>query len=67
MYSNNQKKSYYRFPSKNSITDFDSTMPYYFPTKKIFSDGDLDGGFMGIEYGYYHDTKDMDNYEHTTF
>jgi hypothetical protein len=33
MYYDNSKRSYYRFPSKNNITDFDTQVSYYFPDK----------------------------------
>lgn len=38
MYFENSKKSYYRFPSKASATEFDAQIPYYFPTIDAFSD-----------------------------
>ena len=33
MYFDHSKRSYYRFPSKNSVTDFDTQSPLYFPDK----------------------------------
>lgn len=33
MYFDHSKRSYYRFPSKNSITDFESISPMYLPDK----------------------------------
>lgn len=33
MYYDHSKRSYYRFPSKNSVTDFDTSFSYYFPEK----------------------------------
>ncbi|BCK00590.1 hypothetical protein [Anaerocolumna chitinilytica] len=33
MYFDHSKRSYYRFPNQNSVTDFDSQEPMYFPDK----------------------------------
>lgn len=33
MYFDHSKRSYYRFPSRNSVTDFESVSPMYFPDK----------------------------------
>lgn len=34
MYFDHTKRSYYRFPSKNSVTELDTQMPYYCPEKE---------------------------------
>lgn len=33
MYFDHSKRSYYRFPGKNRVTDFDTQSPLYFPDK----------------------------------
>ncbi len=58
MYFGHSKRSYYRFPSKNSITDFDTQMPYYFPDKKSVVSDDLTGSFQDSNYYNYEDFHD---------
>lgn len=63
MYFEHSKRSYYRFPSKNSVTEFDTQMPYYFPEKNSFSH-DLDVSFLDSNYSSYDDVHDYsDNYK----
>ncbi len=50
MYFDHTKRSYYRFPGKNSITDFDTRMPYYFPEKNSVVSDDLSGSFQDSNY-----------------
>lgn len=33
MYFDHSKRSYYRFPSRNSVTEFETQSPLYFPDK----------------------------------
>ncbi|WP_033167832.1 hypothetical protein [Clostridium sp. KNHs205] len=33
MYFDHSKRSYYRFPNRNSVTDFETQSPMYFPDK----------------------------------
>lgn len=41
MYFDSTKKSYYRFPSRNSISDFDRENTLYFPDKPKLIPEDL--------------------------
>lgn len=36
MYFEQSKKSYYRFPTKSSLNELDSQIPYYFPTNNNY-------------------------------
>ena len=65
MYFENPKKSYYRFPSKNSVTDFDAMIPYYFPTKNSYAENDLSGSYLDRDYNYFKDTSDISKYDNT--
>ncbi len=38
MYFDHAKRNYYRFPSKNGITELDAQMPFYFPEKDSYQD-----------------------------
>jgi hypothetical protein len=38
MYYDHSKRSYYRFPSKNSMIDFETNSSYYFPEKNSYAD-----------------------------
>ena len=58
MYLDHSKRSYYRFPSKNSVTDFDTQMPYYFPEKNSVVSDDLTGSFQDSNYYNYDDVHD---------
>lgn len=53
MYYDHSKRSYYRFPSKNSVTDIDAQMPYFFPDKGPIASEDLPGSFLDSNYNYY--------------
>ncbi|BCJ95767.1 hypothetical protein acsn021_33360 [Anaerocolumna cellulosilytica] len=58
MYFDHSKRSYYRFPSKNRVTDFDSQTPYYFPDKYSFRGDDLMGSLRDANYNNYEDVQD---------
>ena len=58
MYFDHNKRSYYRFPSKNSVTDFDTQMPYYFPEKNSAVSDDLSGSSQDPNYYNYDDVHD---------
>lgn len=57
MYFEHSKRSY-RFPSKNSVTDFDTRMPYYFPEKNSSRTDELNGSFQDSNYYNYDDVHD---------
>ncbi len=57
MYFDHTKRSYYRFPSKNSVTDFDTQLPYYFPEKNSVAE-DFSGSFQDANYNNYDDVHD---------
>ncbi|MDF2472977.1 MAG: hypothetical protein K0R21_759 [Anaerocolumna sp.] len=52
MYYDHSKRSYYRFPSKNSITDFETHPAYYFPEKNSVAD---DFTFNYSQNNHYND------------
>lgn len=58
MYFDHSKRSYYRFPSKNSSIDFDEPVSYYFPDKNSVKSEDLTGSFLNSNYNYYDDLHD---------
>ncbi len=58
MYFDHTKRSYYRFPAKNSITDFDTQIPYYFPEKNSMVSEDMYGSFQDSNYYNYDDVHD---------
>ena len=58
MYFDHSKRSYYRFPSKNSVTDFESDMPYYFPDKNTVLTEDLIGNFQDSNYNTSDEAQD---------
>jgi hypothetical protein len=58
MYFEHSKRSYYRFPSKNSVTDFDTQAPYYFPEKNSVGPDELYGSFQDSNYYNYDDFHD---------
>jgi hypothetical protein len=55
MYFDHSKRSYYRFPNKNSVTDIDKQMPYYFPEKNSLNTDDFSGGYIDSNYNNYDD------------
>ncbi|MFU0828685.1 MAG: hypothetical protein ACFWTJ_14350 [Lachnoclostridium sp.] len=57
MYFDHSKRSYYRFPSKNGITDFDTRLSYYFPEKNIRRTDELYGSFQDSNYNNYDDVQ----------
>lgn len=56
MYFDHSKRNYYRFPSKNSITDMDKVAPYYFPEKSSFVIDDINDSFLNSSH--YEDSSD---------
>lgn len=58
MYFDHSKRSYYRFPSKNSVTDFDKQMPYYFPEKNSLITDDISGSYTDSNYNNYETTHE---------
>lgn len=58
MYFDHSKRSYYRFPSKNSVTDMDTQLPYYFPEKNSEISDDLTGSFLSSNFNSYDDVHD---------
>lgn len=58
MHFDHSKRSYYRFPSKNSVTDMDSLLPYYFPDKYSYVSDDLTGTVSSSNYSYTDDVQD---------
>ena len=62
MYFENPKKSYYRFPSKNIVTDFDAQIPYYFPTKSSYANNDLTGNYLDPDYKNTNPSSDISQY-----
>lgn len=61
MYFDHSKRSYYRFPGKNSVTDFDTQTPYYFPDKTSVDSDALYGSFQDSNYYNYDDVHDYSN------
>lgn len=57
MYFDHSKRSYYRFPSKNSVTDMDTLFPYYFPDKHSEVSDDLTGSSYS-NYNYYNNVHE---------
>lgn len=51
MYYGHSKKSYYRFPSKNSVSEIDTTNPYFFPEKDN-TDSILKDSYLNSSYHY---------------
>lgn len=45
MYYDHSKRSYYRFPSKNGVTDFDTPFSYYFPEKNSGTPNDYSSSY----------------------
>lgn len=65
MYFENLKKSYYRFPSKNSVTDFDARIPYYFPTKNNYANDDMISNYLDTSSSYQNESNDLNLYDNT--
>jgi hypothetical protein len=57
MYFEHSKRSYYRFPNKNSVSDFDTQLPYYFPERSSLISDDFTGNFLDSNYNSYDDGK----------
>lgn len=55
MYFDHSKRNYYRFPSKNSISEIDKVAPYYFPEKTSLVIDDLNDSFLNSN-NYYEDS-----------
>lgn len=65
MYFEHSKKNYYRFPSKNSVTDFDVKVPFYFPTKGKFGETDYDYTPAMGSHSFFTDGQETEHYENT--
>jgi hypothetical protein len=52
MYFDHSKRNYYRFPSKNSVSEIDKTAPYYFPEKDSHISDDIKDCFLNSSYYY---------------
>lgn len=63
MYFDHSKRSYYRFPSKNSITDFDTRLSYYFPEKNSERADEL-YGYGSFQNSNYNNYEDVHDYSH---
>jgi hypothetical protein len=51
MYFDHSKRSYYRFPSKNSVSEIDKTQPYYFPEKDN-TESSIGNSYLNSSYHY---------------
>lgn len=60
MYFDHSKRNYYRFPSKNSISEIDKMAPYYFPEKNSLVVDDLNDSFLSSNSNYSN-YEDSDN------
>lgn len=55
MYFDHSKRNYYRFPSKNSISEIDKVAPYYFPEKNSLVIDDVNDSFLNSGFSNYED------------